>query len=136
MLKLDFLSNFLMSTTISPISRSIRVSEELGSPSNSESFVATVVELGLGELFDIESRVGFDGGYGSIRQKQNDLGCRSCLNRMTIKENSASLDASWGKATQVGIVDDGDLPFKSGNDDRSLRFNCLDFLLSDKWRKE
>lgn len=40
MLKLDFLSNFLMSTTISPISRSIRVSEELGSPSNSESFVA------------------------------------------------------------------------------------------------
>ena len=33
MLKLDFLSSFLMSTTMSPTLRSMRVSEALGSPS-------------------------------------------------------------------------------------------------------
>jgi hypothetical protein len=39
-LKLDFLSSFLISTTISPKFKSITTSEELGSPSNSESLVA------------------------------------------------------------------------------------------------
>jgi hypothetical protein len=37
-LKLDFLSSFLMSTTMSPMLRSMRTSDELGSPSSSESF--------------------------------------------------------------------------------------------------
>ena len=38
-LKLDDLSNFLTSRIISPISKSITVSEALGSPFNSESFL-------------------------------------------------------------------------------------------------